>query len=128
MSGSVPATRWSAGISWRHGWHHVAQKFTTTTFPREAERRRVCPVGTLYSKSGAYAPIRPAIPSPSICARITPTFVGPVKGWLKGSAGHTRAASDARAIAPMMIAASHRGSAVGRCVTSALLIREAAGS
>src|SRR2546426_3625275 len=117
-SGSLRATRSSAGSSWRQGTHHVAQKFTTTTLPRRSDNRVTEPPGAVEAKLGAGAPTRPAAPASSTCAVITATSPAAASGRESGSDGQTRAASDARAIAPMKIAASQRGSAVGDSVLS----------
>src|SRR5215467_9986740 len=44
------------GISSMHGSHHVAQKFSKTTFPFSSERRNVAPSVVVSSKSGAAFP------------------------------------------------------------------------
>src|SRR5207245_3488034 len=109
-SGSLRAMRSRAGISWRHGTHQVAQKFTITTPPRRSDRR-VDPPEPLHVKFGAGAPTRPAAAASSICAAMTGTSPSPAPGRVNGSDGQTSAVSEARAIAPMKIAAIQRGSA-----------------
>src|SRR5437899_2942433 len=109
-SGSLRAMRSRAGISWRHGTHQVAQKFTITPPPRRSDRR-VDPPEPLHVKFGAGAPTRPAAAASSICAAMTGTSPSPAPGRVNGSDGQTSAVSEARAIAPMKIAAIQRGSA-----------------
>jgi len=52
------ARRWSSGISVRHGMHHVAQKLTSTTFPRCWARSPVPPSRSGSLMSGAGEPGR----------------------------------------------------------------------
>src|SRR5437879_5305489 len=52
----------------------------------------------MYAKSGAVAEMRPPMPSPSICALITPTSES-ATGWrLKGRDGQTNAAAEAQRV------------------------------
>src|SRR5437588_8453257 len=46
----------SIGISPRHGWHHVAQKFRITTLPLSELSLRVVPSIVVSEKSGDCAP------------------------------------------------------------------------
>src|SRR6266436_6935014 len=52
----LAATCLSSGISLMHGWHHVAQKFKTTTFPLSALLLTVVPSSDLSAKLGASLP------------------------------------------------------------------------
>src|SRR2546428_10214330 len=78
--------------------------------PRRSERR-VDPPEPLHVKFGAGAPTRRAAAASSICAAMTGTSPSPAPGRVNGSDGQTSAVSEARAIAPMKIAAIQRGSA-----------------
>src|SRR6266849_8641515 len=46
----------SSGISLMHGWHHVAQKFKTTTLPLRALLLTVVPSSDVSEKLGAWLP------------------------------------------------------------------------
>src|SRR2546428_4619118 len=78
--------------------------------PRRSERR-VDPPEPLHVKFGAGAPTRPAAAASSICGAMTGTSPSAGAGRVNGSDGQTSAVSEARAIAPMKIAAIQRGSA-----------------
>src|SRR5690625_2773784 len=52
-----------SGISFRHGGHHVAQKFNNTFFPLKSDSFTVSPSNVDNSKSGAFCPL--SSPSPS---------------------------------------------------------------
>src|SRR5579859_2562545 len=97
------------GISARQGLHQVAQKFRTTGLPRCAVRRVVSPEGWTQTKSGAFAPTRPAVSGASTTLVMTPTFVCPTNARCC-SCGATRAAMEASAMIVTNSAAIHRGS------------------
>src|SRR5437588_8738662 len=59
MTPSCPYLRAAAtrsGVSARHGGHHVAKKFTTTTWPRKLDRLSGRPSVVASEKSGAATP------------------------------------------------------------------------
>ena len=49
-------SRTSDGISWRHGWHHVAQKLMITGWPRYRARSVLAPSRSFASSGGAGGP------------------------------------------------------------------------
>src|SRR5207245_5594522 len=46
--------------SFLHGWHHVAQKSTSTTLPRRSAEESGCPCRSVTEKSGRLEPTAPA--------------------------------------------------------------------
>src|SRR6267378_3994540 len=78
-----PASLWRrqrrsmAGISSRHGGHHVAQKFTSTTLPRCSESLKLRPSGMGSAKSSATFGLLGLMRSRCLSARST---LGPAAG------------------------------------------------
>src|SRR6266403_134248 len=78
-----PASLWRrqrrsmAGISARHGGHHVAQKFTSTTLPRCSESLKLRPSGMGSAKSSATFGLLGLMRSRCLSARST---LGPAAG------------------------------------------------
>src|SRR5690625_4165013 len=63
-----------SGISFRHGGHHVAQKFNNTFCPLKSDNFTVSPSNVDNSKSGAICPL--SSPSPSDLASSSPPSLG----------------------------------------------------
>src|SRR5882762_1203356 len=106
-----PASLWRrqrrsmAGISSRHGGHHVAQKFTSTTLPRCSESLKLRPSGMGSAKSSATFGLLGLMRSRCLSARST---LGPAagaagagggSGWALGRAATGAAGSGVGAMA-----------------------------
>src|SRR5438874_2730455 len=87
-----PASLWRrqrrsmAGISSRHGGHHVAQKFTSTTLPRCSESLKPRPSGVGSAKSSATFGLLGLMRSRCLSARST---LGPAAGAAGAGSGWT---------------------------------------
>src|SRR5882724_4828787 len=52
----VAANWFRDGISWTHGGHQVAQKFSTNTLPPKSDTETVRPLSVVIEKLGALSP------------------------------------------------------------------------